>query len=336
MKHSNFISKSAIILLVLTAITLISCTTTATEETPVQTATQINSGPLKLVAIDTAKVITMTETGTTPVVVLNRKLNQNSYISDFSFSPDGTKFIYVEQQLSGTVPNLVKTVKLKIVNSDGSADTDLFSAQNALQGSSISSIRYCSDGKIFFVYKMLTPSGNASALSYNTINSDGGGLVAAAYAAGEIQDVSNSRRFYIQNGVYPNLTNRTTIYDNTLDNSYGVYLQENFSTAAQIGNGSFTNDGKYAVIPFKEGSDFKVKIIDMATKAVVTKTIVSGSTATYPAFTLNMASDGIRAVLTIQASNFPKSKTYVFNAISGVVNTPFENNDENVFDVFAY
>jgi hypothetical protein len=242
----------------------------------------------------------------------------------------------VDQQLSGTFPNLIKTVKLKIANSNGSSDTELFSAQNALQGSSISSIRYCSDGKIFFAYKMFTSTGNASSLIYNTMNADGTGISSTAVVAGDIQDVSNSRRFYIQNGVFPNLTNRTSIYDTTLDGGLGTYLQENFSTIAQIGNGSFTNDGKYAVIPFKEANDIKVKIIDMTTKAVVTKTIVSSSTASYPAFSLHMASDGIRGILTIQALNFSKSKSYVFNASTGVVNVPFDNNDENVFDVYAY
>ena len=344
MKISNFISKATIFLFSLLSITLVSCTPSSTDPavtTPPPAQNSINgvlgnTGALNLVAIDTAKIVKMTETGTSPVIVLNRKLNQNSYISDFCFKTDGTKFVYVEQQLSGIVPNLIKTVKLKIANLDGSNDTDLFTAQNALQGSSITSIRYCTDGKIFFGYKMYTSSGNASSFSYHTINADGTGDSTTTLAFGELEDVSNSRRFYIQNGVYPNATNRTTIYDTTLDNGAGTLLQENFSTTAQIGPGSFTDDNKYAVIPFKEANEIKLKIIDLATKLVTIKTILSGLTSGYVSFRFNMASDSVRGVLTITGQNYLKSKSYVFNTNTGVTSAPFDNNDENVLNVFPY
>ena len=323
---------------IIAATMIVSCTSSSTDPAidPIVPPPATNLGALNLMAIDTAKVITMTEAGLSPITVLNRKLNNNSYISDFTIATDGSKFIYVEQQLSGVVPNLVKSVKLKIANSNGTNDTELFSAQNALQGSSISSIRYCSDGKIFFAYKMATATGNAFGWSYHTINADGSGDTTTAIALGEIQDVSNSRRFYIQNGAYPNLTNRTTIIDTSLDNGAGVLLQENFSATAIIGPGSFTNDGKYAVIPFKDANDIQVKIIDLATKAVVTKTIVAGLAAGWVAFRLNMASDSNRGVLTIMGQNYPKSKSYIFNATTGVTSTTFLNNDENVIDVYAF
>ena len=317
------------------AIASISCSPDD-ETTPAVVAPPVNTGDLVLFAIDTAKVNTMAMLGTNETTVLNRKLNDNSYISDFDLSPDGTKFIYVETQLSGVFPNLVRTVKLKIANADGSNDSELFSAQNALQGSEITSIRYCNDGKIFFSYEEVTSSGSASALTNQLINPDGTGGEILTVTFGNLNDVSSSRRYGISNGVYPNVINRTTIYDNTLDNGAGALLSEDFDANDLLAPSSITKDDKYALIPFKNGNDIKVKIIDLATKEVVTKTIVTNLSSGWVSFRLNMASDSVRGVLTITGQDYPKSKSYIFNATTGVVSTPFENNDTNVLDVYAF
>lgn len=334
MKLLKNFSTALLLTLLFSALLFSSCSTSDPESTV--NPNPSNPGLLNLIAIDTAKVVKMTETGTNPIVVLNRKINLNSYISDFCFSPDGTKFIYVDQQQSGTVPNIVRTVKLKIANADGSGDTDLYSAQNTNFGSYIFSIKYCSDGKIFFATKEYSASGNASSVSFHTINSNGSNDVVSTMPSFEIDNISNNRRFYIQNGVYPNLTNTTTITDNTLDGGSGTFLQVTFATNALLSRGCFTNDEKYALIPFQDSNDIKVKIIDMATKTISEKTIISGVNSGYISFRLNMASDSNRGVLTITGENYPKSKSYVFNLNTAVVNTAFENNDENIIDVYAY
>lgn len=309
----------------------ISCSPDSATTTP-----PVNTADLVLFAIDTAKVNTMSIIGSNETTVLNRKLNQNSYISDFDLSPDGTKFIYVETQLSGVFPDLVRTVKLKIANADGSNDSELFSAQNALQGSEITSIRYCNDGKIFFSYKEVTSSGSASALTNHLTNPNGTGDEILTVTFGNLNDVSSSRRYGISNGVYPNIINRTIIYDNTLDNGFGALLSEDFDANDLLAPSSITKDDKYAVIPFKNGNDIKVKIIDLATKEVVTKTIVSNLSSGWVVFRLNMSSDSVRGVLTITGQDYPKSKSYIFNATTGEVSAPFENNDTNVLDVYAF
>ena len=342
MKILNLIPKAAIALSLITAITISSCSSSSDDaKSPPapQPSGPVNSGSLNLIAIDTAKVIKMNENGSSPVVVLNRNLNQNSYMSDFCFSPDGTKFIYVDVQASGVVPNFVRSVKLKIANINGTSDTDLFTAQNALQGSEISSIKYCSDGKIFFAYKMATASGNAFASTYNTINPDGTGLTNSNPVSGQYFSVSNDRRFYITNATaVGTTTTNTIIYDKTLDGGAGgVYHIENSLAGSDLGNPSITNDGKYVVIPFKIGNEIKLRIVDMATKTGVTKSIVTGLASNgYDYFRFHMASDNIRGVLTVGGQNSQKSKSYVFNTSTGVASTPFENNDENVVDVFAY
>ena len=341
MKILNLIPKAAIALSLITAITISSCSSSSDEaKSPApQPSGPVNSGSLNLIAIDTAKVVKMTENGSSPLVVLNRKLNQNSYMSDFCFSPDGTKFIYVDQQASGVVPNFVKSIKLKIANIDGTGDTDLFTAQNALQGSSISSIRYCSDGKIFFAYKMATSNGSATALNYNIINPDGTGLTSANAASyGEYFNVSNDRRFY--SNIASSTGNngfRWYIYDKTLDGGAGgVHSQVDFAQTIELAYSSISNDGKIAVLPYKDGNTIKLKIVDMTTKVASDKTILSGLAAGYTSFRFHLASDSVRGVLTMTGQNYPKSKSYVFNTSTGVASAPFENNDENIIDVFAF
>jgi len=338
MKISNFYSKTVIVLSVITAITISSCSKTE-DEIPLNISLTGNTGPLNLMALDTAKVIKMSENGAFPTVVLNRKLNTSSYIYDFAFSPDGTKFIYVETQQSGTFPNQVRSHKLKIANINGSNDIDVFSAQNALQGSNISSVRYCSDGKIFFAYSLATASGNAFALSYNTINSDGTGLVAATTASfGAYFNVSNDRKYIVTTLAIAGTNNlQTYIYDRAGDGGAGsVYYTESYPSGVELDNASFTNDGKFVVIPFREANAIKIKIITMATKTAVVKTLVTGLTSLYLDFSLKMASDSNRGVLTVGGFDVLKSKSYVFNAATGIVSAPFENNDKYVIDVYAY
>jgi hypothetical protein len=80
------------------------------------------SGELLLVAIDTAKVIRMTETGTNPVVTLNRLTNTSSYFSGLSISPDAGKIAYGDYQTTSFSPDLISTRQIRVMNADGTDD----------------------------------------------------------------------------------------------------------------------------------------------------------------------------------------------------------------------
>lgn len=302
-----------------------------------------NSGPLQLYALDSARVIKMTQTGANPTIVLNKQVNNNSYIGDFSLSSDGTKCAYVEDQAGGIVPNFVKTVKLRTSKTDGTGDTELFSVLNANSGSYISAVRYCSDGKIFFVYIEYTASGNAFVISYKTINADGTGLTTSQPFGGFIDDITNDRRFSISTLASPPTPGNPTLYrvqilDKTMDNGAGgLYTGETLPVAiTAVGRGSFTADGKFAIIPYREANDIKIKIFDMATKVATVKTVLTGLTTPNVDFDLQIASDGVRAVLTTGSLGLPKTRSYIFNAVSGVVSAPFDNVNNAVFSVYAY
>ena len=78
------------------AITSISCSKNDDAVAPAVTpppVVGVNNGDLKLFVIDTAKVNTITMTGTNETTILNRKVNLNSYIGSISLNSDATKFV---------------------------------------------------------------------------------------------------------------------------------------------------------------------------------------------------------------------------------------------------
>ena len=286
----------------------------------------INSGELKLIAIDTAKVNTISITGTNEQTILNKLVNSSSYIGDFCISPDGTKFIYVNQQMEGTVPNLVFVREIRKANIDGTGDVKLYEIPNP--ETHIGKIKYCSDGKIFFGTYTVFPDATRN---LHIMNADGTGLTDLSWGS-DIIDASDDRAYYLVN-----TTAGAQILDADADNGLpGMYHTENLSSADDIGDGVFTNDGKYVVIPYKENSTIKAKVVDMATKASETLMLITGLGTGWTNYHLEMASDGKRGVVTITGSDYTKSKTYVFNRETGVVEAPFENNDENIFDVYVH
>lgn len=286
----------------------------------------INAGELKLIAIDTAKVNTISITGTNEQTILNKLVNSSSYIGDFCISPDGTKFIYVNQQMEGTVPNLVFTREIRKANIDGTGDVRLYGVPN--QETHIGKIKYCSDGKIFFGTYTIFPD---AARALHVMNADGTGLADLNWG-GDIIDASDDRAYYLVN-----ITAGAQILDADADNGLpGMYHTESIGSAADIGDGVFTNDGKYAVVPYKENATIKAKVIDMATKTSETLTLITGLGSGWTNYHLEMASDGKRGVVTITGSDYAKSKTYIFNRETGTVEAPFENNDENIFDVYVH
>lgn len=287
----------------------------------------VNTAELKLFAIDTAKVNTISMTGTNEQTVLNKLSNSSSYIADFCLSPDGTKFIYVNHQMEGTSPDLVFVREIRKANIDGSGDVKLYEIPD--QQTHIGKIKYCSDGKILFgTYANFS---GAMSRSLHVMNADGTGLTELPWGS-DFMDVSDDRAYYLIN-----TTSGPQILDADLDNGLpGLHHAEDLSTAETVMDGVFTNDGKYVVIPYKEGNDIKASVIDMASKTSETLTLISGLGDGWIYFHLDMASDGKRGVLTAGGADYPKSKTYVFNIETGIIETPFENNDENIFNVYAF
>ncbi|RZJ70778.1 MAG: hypothetical protein EOO45_12445, partial [Flavobacterium sp.] len=55
-------------------------------------------GELALFVIDTARVNSISLTGTNATTIIDRMENLNSYISDLSISPDGTMIAYTNYQ----------------------------------------------------------------------------------------------------------------------------------------------------------------------------------------------------------------------------------------------
>ena len=319
------ISKILQVVILATTFILVSC---SSEDNPLQN--NLNLSDLKLFAIDTAKVNTLSMTGMNETTILNRFINSNSYISDFSISTYGEKFVYVENQYEGTFPNGVQTCKLKISKTDGTADTVLFTSPNA--ETQIQAVRFCDDGKIFFSLNTQFPN-QMNVL--HLINADGTGdtVISGGY---DIVNVSNDRKYYLLSS-FNSPTLNVTVIDKTLDGGAGgQYHNEGFTSDQDFKDGVFTNDGKLLVIPFKEGNDVKIRIVDMITKTATNQTIVSGFVGSWVYFKVSMASDSHRGVLTIDGDGYIKSKSYVFDINAETVNTPFQNNDENVSNVIAY
>lgn len=287
----------------------------------------INTEELKLFVIDTAKVNTITMTGTNEQNVLNKSVNSSSYIGDFCISPDGAKFIYVNHQMTGVVPNLVSVREIRKANIDGSNDVLLYAeTQNQTE---IQKIKYCSDGKIIF--SSLNYQVGTVGLKVQMMNEDGTGLADVQYGPNFI-DVTADRGYYLIN-----TDTGVQILDADADNGApGFYYSENIATAESIEDGVFTSDAKTAVIPYKEGNMIKAKVIDIVAKTSTTIDLISGLGTGWISYHLEMSSDSKRGVITISGSDYIKSKTYVFDVKTGVVNAPFENNDENIFDVYAW
>ena len=286
-----------------------------------------NPSDLKLFVIDTARVNTISITGTDELNILNKSVNSSSYIGDFCISPDGKKFIYVNHQMTGTFPDFVTVREIRKANIDGSNDLLLYAeTQNQTE---IQKIKYCSDGKIIF--STLNYQGGAVGLKVQMMNDDDTGLSDVQYGPKFI-DVTADRSYYLidtDTGVQ--------ILDADADNGApGLYYSENMAAAESIEDGVFTIDAKTAVIPYKEGTMIKARVIDMVAKTSTTVDLISGLGSGWISYHLEMGSDGKRGIITITGSDYTKSKTYIFDVKTGVVNAPFENNDENIFDVYAW
>lgn len=282
------------------------------------------SAELMLFSIDTAKVYKMDKLGANAIKVVDKMQNSSSYISDLSVSADGTQLAYSNNQRTFNPESF--TTELRVTNADGTNDHAVYSSSEPYVG--ISAIRFCSDNKIFFV----TEFNNPSSRKMYVVNPDGSGLqqIQGQY---DLADVSDDRKYYL---LAPSGSGNVQIIDKNGDGGAGgLYHNELFTASQTVGAGTFTNDGSKVVIPFQEGNEIKVRIIDVAAKTSTTKTLIGGLGMGWISFHLEMASDSNRGVLTVAGENYTKSKGYVINLATGEVQQPFENNDENVYSVYA-
>lgn len=288
-------------------------------------------GELVLVAIDTAKVIVMTETGADQTVVLDRLQNSNSYFGGLSISPDGTKAAYSDYQMTGTWPDQVRTRQIRVMNADGSNDHVAYEAENTEVF--FEAVTFCDDNKIFFLEATSFPDVSRT---LKVVNADGTGLqtLSGQY---NVASVSRDLNYYVLNASDSQDNPIVQIIDRNGDGGAGgMYHNESFAgeDPYSIGEGVFTKDGKLVVIPYKSGADVKARVIDMDSKTSTTVTLVSGLADSWFTYHLAMASDSNRGVVTVAGET--NSKSYVFNLDEGTVAAPFENNDDNVMQVYIY
>ncbi len=292
-----------------------------------------NPGELVLVAIDTAKVITMNGTGGDPVTALNRLTNSSSYFSGLSISPDGTKVAYGDYQTVTFSPDVVRTRQIRVVNTDGTGDHIAYEADDT--SISFGAIKFCSDNKIFFVEETYWPDASRT---LHVVNTDGTGLQTLP-SQHNVADVTSDLAYFILKPTAGNNGPIVQIIDRSGDNGGGsLYHNETFAGIDEysVGDGVFTADGELAVIPYEEGTELKARVINMESKTSTVITLVSGLSGGWLSYHLAMASDSNRGIITVTGEGYARSKTYVFNLSENTVAAPFENNDENVLNIYAY
>lgn len=290
----------------------------------------INTGPLRLFLIDTAKINTISSTGTNETTIVNKMVNLNSYIGRFALAPDGTKFAYSNHQSSGTFPNTVYLKEIRMANSDGTNDISIYSStDNQMR---FGAIKIGNNNKVYFV-----TINSSNTKTVNSVNFDGSGI--ESFSTGfDIVDVSNDGNLLATEMLSSPTQNTQQIIDRNGDNGAGgLYHNEVFTLGSDhFSEAIFTRDGKSLVVAYLENQTIKVRIIDLATKTSVTKNLISGFTETFFGISLSMASDSNRGVITIATYDDAPSKTYLFNLETATVEAPFNNNDDNIFDVYAH
>ncbi len=325
--------------------TLTSCTTTSDTAVvaPPISDVVVNTGNLRLFVIDTAKVNTISMTGTAETTILNRKTNSNSYIGGFSINNDASKFAYVDNQGSMVNGNYVGVSTIRTANIGGSGDTAIYTApaNTNTVNTSIGFVKWGSS-KIYFTTTTQTTVGGAvgTVVKLNVTNFDGSGLVSENYNDGALTvykaDLTTNGRYLATFQSAPNIP-RFVIIDRTGDNGAGtVVYQETLNATTSSGSAPvFSYDNKFAYYAFAENQTLKVKIVNMTTFATETKTIATGFSPTSFFMTMSVGSDNNRGVITVQTFGNAPSKSYVFNLSAGT-STVFNNNDANIAKVVAF
>lgn len=316
------------VLLLSIAASLVSCSSDDSGNTP---AGPVNTGELRLFLIDTAKINTISATGTNETTILNKLVNLNSYIGHVSISANGNKLAYSEFQSSGIVPNMVYSREVRVANSDGTGDVSVFSSVDPQLY--ISGVKLGADDKVYFVTQNYTENTR----KLNVVNSDGSGLMSKNIFY-DITDVAADGSLFTTQIISSGAQPIQQIIDPTGDNGAGgVYHNETFSaSSSNFSQAVFTRDGKSVAIAYRENQTIKVRLIDIASKTSKTVDIIPNFTETTFGISFSMASDSKRGVITLATYDNSPSKTYVLNIETAKVTATFTNNDDNIFDVFAY
>ena len=320
-----------------------SCTNVEPSVTtnPPLTDITVNTGDLKLFVIDSAKVKTITITGTNEITILNRNVNSNSYVGGFSINADASKFVYVDNQGVFSNNAFVPAKTIRVANANGSGDVNIYTApaNTSTVSNNIGFVKF-GMSKIYFQTTKQTISGGfvSSVSSVNSSNFDGSNLVTLA-GSGFGSDITSDGRFLIQSGMSPppNSTTGITIVDRNGDNGAGTLYNSEIIPASVVNSSQpiFSYNDKFAYFAFAENQLLKVRIFNMTTKMWESKTIATNFTPTTFAMSISVGSDNNRGVVTVQTFNNMPSKSYIFNLNSGS-STIFNNNDKNVFQLNTF
>lgn len=313
-------------------------TTGGTTGMPTGYTGTINTGAINAYVVDTAKINTITQTGTNETTIINKTINTSSFINKMNVSLDGTKIVYgIYQQapFTGTVQGAASR-ELRIANNNGSNDTYLYGVSNNSVDFNV--IKYGLNNTIYFTQDTYYPNVSHT---FCSIKSDGTGFQ-SANTYFNIDDISVDGNFFLTHstnsstGIYTSFT----VIDKNGDNGAGSqFMAVNVSTinTTYFKDGTFTIDNKKVVIPYVDGSDLKVLILDLVNKTSTSKTFLNNVSFGYLNITLNMASDSNRGILTIGgASSSSQSQSYVIDLNAGTVLNQYNDNDSEVYMVYPY
>lgn len=298
-------------------------TTTTGTSTGGTTTGSVNTGPLNIYVIDTAKVNTISETGTGETTIINKTVNSSSYIMDFCPTTDGNKLVYGISQSNFSGPTPVYTKELRIADKNGSNDVLLYSIPGGT--TYIGSIKAGANNKVYYTVQ------NFPNNTMYSVNTDGTGQAQVFQWNGTIDNISTNSTYLL---CPQSSSNKVMIVDRTGDNGFGsIYHIEDLSasTITHIGHGCFSYDSQKAFIPYNESGTLKLRVIDIANKTSVTKTIATISVS-FPQIYARAGSDGDRIIVTVSDNS---SVSYIYKISAGTV-TNFTNNDKNVALVYPF
>lgn len=295
----------------------------------------INTSAIQVYVIDTAKINTITQIGTNETTIINKYVNTSSFINNFNTSLDGSKIVYTIYQqapFSGTVQGVVSR-ELRIANNNGTNDVLLNS--HTSNSTDFGAVRYGLNNKIYFTKDTYGPTVSHQ---FCSVNNDGTNFqTATTYYT--VDDISVDGNYFITHSTNSSTGNYTsfTIIDKNGDNGAGSqYFSVNVSdlNLNTFKNATFAIDNKRVVIPYHNGTNFNIIVVDLVSKTTTTKTFTSINASQYDNITLNMASDSNRGIVTV--SGVTSSISYIIDINAGTVLNQYTNNDANVYMVYPY
>ena len=295
----------------------------------------INTGALNLFVVDTAKINTISETGSNETTIINKTINSSSFIPNLSLAPDGARFVYAIYQqapFSGTVQGAVSR-EIRIADKTGANDALLHGINTGTVD--FGCVRFGNNNKIYFTKDTYYPN---ISHTFCSINADGSGFQSATTYY-NIDDISSDGAYYLTHATNTGTYTSFTVIDKAGDNGAGSQLMAvNVSTmtSANFAHGVFTNDTKKVVIPYQEGLSAKVLILDLVNKTSSIKTLVNNLPGSYATLIINLASDSNRGVLTVSGYQTTVSNSYIFDLSAGTILKQFANNDKFVEKVHCH